>query len=329
MKSDSSFFFWTTIIVLSIGLSLLFFKKELLNFLPVDEDRRFIGLSIKETLQQIKSCKREQNYACMVAGYAHLYANDPTSYRWKANYAFSLTRSQKYSEAAPIYSELTDSSNVTYDVYAFAADNSSALGNQSAAINYYEDALAVQPKLVDVTKKLTQHYSDVNNPSAAWSLIHSFAAKGAKYESRVRGTIRYLENKFTDFRNDATSQVFKSVDHGQFFLPVKISDQIPVKSFQFDTGASLVLMDTETFNFISPENIANTGKGVATIADGSQIEIEYATLRTLSVAGWVLENINVGHCATCSKLLGMSAIEKFDASYRSKGNLHSLTLILK
>ena len=294
---------------------------------PQTTTTKFEGMTAQKALQTIRRCQRMADHVCREDGFRYLTEIQPGNYIWRANHAFALTNNGKFAEAENIYVQIVDDAEVTADVFGYAAKNAKAMGSIEAAIERYENSIAVSPRYSDVVRELTELYSNRGENLKALSLVRSFSYKFPDAAYSVKGTLQFLKNRLSTVpTEEARTVALKSVDRGHFYLPVYLKNSEEPVPFLFDTGATTVAMDTESFEKIPSNNKKIIRTTFVTIADGSKLKATLGMIKTFAVGPWRLDNVKVLHCPTCQTLLGMTAISKFDYDYKSNGNLHTLNL---
>ncbi len=279
-----------------------------------------------EEVQKIhERCLRGADHECLVAAYQRMIQNDPNDVSAKANLAFQLTTLKRFTDADPIYREILASGTGTYDLMAFHAVNLTGLGQRLDAIKWFEKSLGINPNLVDATQKLASLYVQEKRPAEAISLLQSFIYRFPSAAGSLSGDLSADLELFERAKPVERIRLVGFSD-GHFALPLQLRENKTAELFMVDTGASVVSMPKSDIEKYWPELLKKSRPTQFSLADGSKIEAQVATLPLVKIGSWDFKNIEVAFCDSCARLAGMSLLKKLKMETSSDGELSTLTL---
>ena len=247
----------------------------------------------------------------------------------RANLAFALTSQNKHLEAIPIYAQLIQEGEGTYDLFAWYARSLEAAGRDREAVLWNYRALMIVPKLVDVRSRLAKLLVREGRPHEALALLASFdddlERQGA--DPYFKGQILAIAANLPPAEEAPGAVTTLAGLDGHYFVTVTGSREAPLP-FMIDTGATHTSMSTRTFQALGLTMPKETQPIVAVMADRRKIQGSRFTLPTLQVGPFRLHQVPVAVFPEGAPLLGQSTLERFDMSTSRHEGVAFLTLAL-
>ena len=295
-------------------------------------ETRFLALSLGEAEIQLGKCARSQDKVCMKAGYQRLLDLDPDNFTYRANLAFALTDLGEHHDAEKIYQDLLSSGNGTYDLMAYYGRTLKALGKIEDAIYWYENSLAIHPRLIEVTRELALCLVKAKRELEALSLLNSFVMKYPDARAALGGnilTITESMKKVAVAKAEVPVQPVRlmAIGDSHHYLPVALGNSPDPVMFMVDTGASLVTMNTSDLKKSYPDIEKTAESTQASLADGTIIDMKMAVIPTLKVGPWTVRNVEVAFCEGCQNLAGRALLRRFTIRTLPKGEFETMELV--
>lgn len=287
-------------------------------------------MNLQQALAKKDQCLETADRACLQVIYKRLITLAPTDTAFKANYAFLLTESQQHKEALPIYEQIIASGEGTYDLMAYYGRSLDALGETAKAIDWFQNSLSINPNLLDITQQLAVTMVKDKRHYEAASLLDSFISKFPESEGTLKGNLISIKSQMKQDMNLVPAESLKllTIRGSHYFLPLVMGQDKQLHSFMVDTGASNLVMTTETISKLFPASLRTARAIKISLADG-RIENAYLTiLPEVQVGPWKVKNVETVFCAKCANLAGRSLLSKFAMKTMPKGELEILEIAL-
>lgn len=287
--------------------------------------------SEQSALNYLGKCLENSDMDCRLHAYKSLAKLKPENAAYQANYAYLLTLENDAETAEPIYKNLIAQGEGTYDLMAFYGINQKKLGKNEEAIKWMQNALSINPQLVDTTKELATVLSQAGEPAQAVSLLKSFMERYPGSRGTFEGNIiSILESNpvgEVESASEKSSEPLKllAVADSHHFISLT-GENGKTMPFMIDTGASVVSMNSKDFKEMFPNFSGKISAARFSLADGRTIDGTMVTVPKMQVGPWEFKDVEVSVCETCVPLAGKSLLKRFKISTHQKGNLEYMEL---